>query len=536
MSGDGVSASDGATASGASKDPPSGVKATILGGDPWTLPRAEFEKWSERKLKPLEARTTYTLIPQNKGKIISALAEIAGTAGLSVARVPTSGDAPPPDDPIEIAGAPRVATGLSGFRDVLNPHEKKVDRKDLTKYSFWIHGAVDAIRVVPARDYGDQLVSMAVDPDAEGNGGLVALHKLKLRRQCGFLHDVIKIVVDPEDWTLISVESCEYTFAREEDPEGPVERCGLLTMCLLLDLIQPVVKVNTARLNEQLKNLSLESCEWKVSTYLKEAKDLKKQIEAERSNKYDDDEYMTLVFAQLKTHNQQDFQSDVRAARRDWENGKATVAQVEATILESFNRLWDLKEWANVEPSQSQIVALATGIAKNMLAKSLEQNKYKGGRGGKKGGKGGKKPDPPKKATGQPTMTKRSLAPNWQIKWAGHHIRHPDTNILMVWCPHHKSKDGVVDGMYMPAPHNHDEWLELRKQKRKDWKAKLAAKKRDAEAESEKPAAKRGKPIPNVDKLALSKSFKAAFCTQLQVSEEDVDAVIETALNDSLKG
>ena len=25
-------------------------------------------------------------------------------------------------------------------------------------------------------------------------------------------------------------------------------------------------------------------------------------------------------------------------------------------------------------------------------------------------------------------------------------------------CPHHKSKDGSIEGSYMKAPHNHNEW------------------------------------------------------------------------------
>ena len=69
---------------------------------------------------------------------------------------------------------------------------------------------------------------------------------------------------------------------------------------------------------------------------------------------------------------------------------------------------------------------------------------------------GTKKPDAA--ASSNATQPKRAGAPEWQITKKGDKIKHPDTNVDMIWCPYHKSQDGVVNGMYMAHPHNHEQW------------------------------------------------------------------------------
>ena len=54
--------------------------------------------------------------------------------------------------------------------------------------------------------------------------------------------------------------------------------------------------------------------------------------------------------------------------------------------------------------------------------------------------------------------TTLSCCPAWQTNKTTNIINHPEKGFSMVWCPHHKSKDGSVNVMYMPAPHNYEEW------------------------------------------------------------------------------
>ena len=131
-------------------------------------------------------------------------------------------------------------------------------------------------------------------------------------------------------------------------------------------------------------------------------RDLKLKIEAERGTKYDADTYTTMMFNKVASYTQKDFQSDLRAERRAWEN-----------------------EWEAAKKAKREAY----------------RNKVKAFKASKRAGGPNKGESPPK----------------------------------------NQNTEG--------AP----------------------------------------------DKLALNKSLKAAFCTQLQVSEEDVDAIMEEAVADSLK-
>ena len=37
--------------------------------------------------------------------------------------------------------------------------------------------------------------------------------------------------------------------------------------------------------------------------------------------------------------------------------------------------------------------------------------------------------------------------PKWHIKKKGETSKYPDSGAPMAWCPHHKSQNGVVNGM-----------------------------------------------------------------------------------------
>ena len=99
----------------------------------------------------------------------------------------------------------------------------------------------------------------------------------------------------------------------------------------------------------------------------------------------------------------------------------------------------------------------------------------------------------------------------------------------MVWCKHHKSKDGVVDGMYMRHPHNHADW-ELKKQKNIAARKERKAGKR--KAVTEQGASEQKRQSPDSGKLSLAKSFQAAFCSKFLIAEEDAEQVLKECMNE----
>ena len=102
--------------------------------------------------------------------------------------------------------------------------------------------------------------------------------------------------------------------------------------------------------------------------------------------------------------------------------------------------------WDETAPNPKvQLIALATQLWKKIKAN--------------KDGKGGSgKPDKQGKAGEGKTPDKKSNLAKWLFKNVGASLSAPDGKNYER-CKHHGRKtDGVPSGMYMPAPHDHDEW------------------------------------------------------------------------------
>ena len=83
----------------------------------------------------------------------------------------------------------------------------------------------------------------------------------------------------------------------------------------------------------------------------------------------------------------------------------------------------------------------------------------------------------------------------------------------------------------MPHPHNHDEWAAAKKAKQAAREAKNSdgAPKRKA-TEDEKGSAKRAVAKSN---LKLSKSFQSALVSKLQISDAEIQDVINCAMENA---
>ena len=89
---------------------------------------------------------------------------------------------------------------------------------------------------------------------------------------------------------------------------------------------------------------------------------------------------------------------------------------------------------------------------------------------------------------------------------------------LYSWCPHHKHSDGVFDGLYYSShtADTHSDWAENQKKKRKNTRTPGT------------PAAGAGTPAASNGSLQISDALKNTLCTNLCVTQEDLDKIMET--------
>ena len=111
--------------------------------------------------------------------------------------------------------------------------------------------------------------------------------------------------------------------------------------------------------------------------------------------------------------------------------------------------------WGKTFPNhKAQLIALSTQYKEKMDAKKSTRKKNPS------------KPNPSANQGGAGNLGK------WIFKDFGPTLRGPDKNNY-AWCPIHGRKtDGVHSGMYMPAPHDHEEWQARKDAKLNYWKGK----------------------------------------------------------------
>ena len=169
--------------------------------------------------------------------------------------------------------------------------------------------------------------------------------------------------------------------------------------------------------------------------------------------------------------------------------------------------------WINTNEKDTKIVALTTSFQeiKRKVGELAKREKFSGGGGdSKKGGDG--KP----KSSGGGAKTTKTCCPHWQVTNKGSSGTQDDKKY--VWCPHHHSKDGSSNDLYMPAPSDQDAWAKVKAEKAEKYKRskrnKEGGKGKDGDAGLNKKA-KTGNQL----KLALSDESTQALVTQHHLSQ-----------------
>ncbi len=112
--------------------------------------------------------------------------------------------------------------------------------------------------------------------------------------------------------------------------------------------------------------------------------------------------------------------------------------------------------WTNTNEKDTKIVALTLSFQEicKRVGELTQRVTFSGdGKGGNdsKKGRGGKT-----NSTNSGRKSTKTRCPEWQVTTKGSTITHYGKKYT--WCPHHHSKDGSINGLCMPIPHNHKAW------------------------------------------------------------------------------
>jgi hypothetical protein len=102
------------------------------------------------------------------------------------------------------------------------------------------------------------------------------------------------------------------------------------------------------------------------------------------------------------------------------------------------------------------------------------------------------------------------------------------------WCPHPKSKDGSVNGMYMPSPHNHNAWAKAKAEREEKFKRSKSGAEVTPDKTSNAPVAKKHK--AGDLKLKLSNKITSALVTQHHLSKQEANVVFADAFKEATNG
>ena len=450
-----------------------------------------------------------SLTTENSEVLADLFKDRAGQFGLDpIVMVPTSGTGAISTVPRTIEGKEYHNVDLLGHINILKePHKLTLD--DVRKFSAWIMGDETSSLTIPAE--ADMIIK-AIDPNKPGNVGLANKRRILLRQYSGMLNFIIKNHLQRTSYTSLNPKSSIFEY--KDEVSRRTYSCGLIKLKLVFDVINPQLVVDHAIKEQELENLSLAGCGNNVHTYLTSLQEKRNEINAALPDKeeYPARRFNTTMFSQLEKSTCEDFLTEVKSAKSRWIRSPETFnsANKIGDLVELCTNFASSGDWSKAQDRHTKMVAMATELYK-------EQQKNRAGR------------DPlkeriPKTARVGEKGAGHGLA-DWKFKKEGKTKTYLGTEF--VWCPKHGHKDdnGKKSGMYMQAPHDHEEWVKKKEEKLAAWKAKKAAGKGDGGGASS-PATQANPP----KKLALAKSYRQALTTKIGLSDLEAEHIMEEVM------
>ena len=300
------------------------------------------------------------------------------------------------------------------------------------------------------------------------------------------------------NWENLKNKSSKYTWTGQGDEEidGPA------ILWILMQTCNPSTRVGVSELKEELRSANSA----KFGHDIQKLTDFMSSKYREIKEKGQTHEDMILdVFNAFKTVPNPDFAAHVRDERKNWElGGDKDVDQIMSEALIIYNNAITANRWRTSDPKDAKILALTTQVEKLVEMQSqLVANATQA---------------PSQNRTMNPRFQFTEIAA-WRMKKGPEKLDRDGKTWF--WCPHHKM-EGQYDGLYVThRPEEHDVWL---KRKNERLTRRRRAKENQNDSEHGKQPGEDGS-----KKLVISDSLKSALMTHMDVSPEQIDALVKEA-------
>lgn len=423
---------------------------------------------------------------------------------------------------------PRTCVDAHGFRDLISldlKNELSIDQ--ILAWSSWIHGGADQQLKQRELVDGVDAIHHFIDLKAPGILGEFNRFKHEMRIDDEILFEYLKNSTPATSWPLIEKHESKYRYWSPE--EFRFVYSGIVVFKIQYDIMNPTTLHMPKKLMDVVTKTTLKSKDYNFILMVSDMETAQLRIQREHgATLCSNVEWMEHFWRALDldgSHHNDTFKAEairMRAAyfqKRPNFNKDSIIADLAALYI----NLEASGEWTmfygKSAAKQNPIIALAT-------AQKQQQKEYKA-----------IKDTQDKILSGQIAISKAPVdkpkfedVEAWRKFKTKQFITGPKDGLKYEWCegPHGTYRGG----MYMKAPHNHQEWWAS-----KPFNKGITVVKRDASAANDTSASVPGKKAKlaidkNTQQAALTTVQKAALTTKLQgygFADAEIASIIEEA-------
>jgi hypothetical protein len=397
----------------------------------------------------------------------------------------------------------------------------KVSTAKCQQFAQWYNGTDSVLLTDAFEEDPAKRKVVALDCNEDNNKGLVCRHKIQLHIIDQLILHVLKKHLTTSSYKSFLAHKHEFSFI--DEVLGNEIHSGLVLMRKMLDFCKPKTIIEVCHLEKELDSIVLwPTHENNVHLLTTSMMTLLQEIHAKTGKHwYTDQRFITNLFCVLETPPTKIFLSFVDQLKSSWIMEDISLPSDIIQKLDKMHRNMVADgSWLNTNEKDNKIVAL-TSMVQDMKTKHGMLTK-------KVSFKGDTTPSSPKKkgdgSSNDGKKQTKARCPEWQVTKKGNTIEHKGRKF--VWCSKHTSKDGSINGLYMPSPHDHDEWAKSKADKTAAFKKR----KENAKKSGNKVAspAKKSKSESEDLKLALSSKFTSALVTHCHMGQAEAENMFDS--------